>query len=279
MTEVGITTLILIIGNLFCSLQGLSDRSSFERNNFSIDKIYFQKDYKRLITSGFFHVSGLHLILNMTTLCFFSGGIELHLGEAKYLLIYFTSLLGGNFFTLFLHRNHEDYDAATGASGAVTGVIFATLALYPDFEIGFLGRHFPIPGWFYGFLFVLFSIYGIKSKKDNIGHETHLAGGLAGLLAAIIIQPSCLTNNYLPILAVAIPAMFFIFIVVTRPRFILIDNMFYNDQRKVFRIEHIQGLDHQQEIDLILEKIHQTGIDSLTKLEKEKLDYYSKIIQ
>ncbi|MEJ7586414.1 MAG: rhomboid family intramembrane serine protease [Ferruginibacter sp.] len=282
MAEVGITTLIFIIANIFCSLQGLSDRSSFERNNFDIDKIYFQKDYKRLVTSSFFHVSGIHLILNMATLCFFSGGIELQLGEAKYLFIYFASLVGGNLFSLFIYRNRRDYTAAVGASGGVSGIIFATIVLYPGFEIGFLGTHFPIPAWFYGFMYVLFSIYGIKSKKDNIGHEAYLAGGLAGLIIAVVMQPSILATNYLTILAVAIPTVFFIFITVTMPRFIMIGNKYFDDKKNSSKTKlafYAEGVDHEQEIDFILEKIHQNGIESLTNLEKEKLDYYSKIIQ
>jgi membrane associated rhomboid family serine protease len=282
MSEVGITTLILIIANIFCSLQGLSDRSSFERNNFEVGKILLQKEYKRLVTSGFFHVSGIHLIINMASLCFFSGGVEVQLGEAKYLLIYFASLVGGNLFSLFVYRHRNYYNLAAGASGAVSGIIFATIVLYPGFEIGFLGKHFPIPGWFYGFLYVLFTVYGIQSKKDNIGHESHLAGGLSGILMALFLQPVAITNNYLPILAVSIPSIFFIFIIVTRPRFILIDNKFFDfpkkKQQEVPQLK-LDGLDREQEIDLILEKIHQNGISSLSTAEKEKLDYYSRIIQ
>ncbi|MEO6547680.1 MAG: rhomboid family intramembrane serine protease [Ferruginibacter sp.] len=281
MTEVGITSLILIIANIFCSVQGLNDRLSMERNVFSIRAFVYKKDYRRLVTSGFFHVSWLHLILNLASLCFFSGGIELQLGGARYLLIYFAGLVGGNLFALFVHRNHRDY-STMGASGAITGIIFATIALFPGFEIGFLGVHFPIPAWFYGFLYVLFSIYGIKSKTDNIGHEANLAGGLTGLFVAMLMQPIAITTNYLVILSLAIPTIFFIFIIVNKPRFILIENKFINRYDKHLKVEFVhraEPLDHQQEIDLILEKIHQHGIASLTKKEKERLDYYSKIIQ
>lgn len=281
MTEIGITTLMLIIANIFCSVQGLNDRLSFERFNLQIDKILLKKNNERLFTSGFFHVNWLHLILNIASLCFFSGGVELHLGAAKYLVIYFASLLGGNLFALFIHRHHGDYTAA-GASGAVSGIIFATIALFPGFQIGFLGMHFPIPGWFYGFLYVLFSIYGIKSKRDNIGHEAHLAGGLAGLIIAVLLEPASFSNNYLAILCITIPSLFFIFIIITRPRFILIDNIFFNQHENSYKMEpirHSEKVDHQKEIDLILEKIHQNGMESLSTTEREKLDYYSKIIR
>ncbi len=281
MTEIGIATLLLIISNIFCSVQGLNDRPSFDRFNVNVDSILFGKEYRRLITSGFFHVNWLQLAINIASICFFTEGLELHLGGAKYLLVYFAGLLGGNLFALIVHRHHPTY-TAVGATGAITGIIFATIVLFPAFQIGFMGIHFSIPAWFYGFLFVLFSIYGIKSTKHNIGHEAHLAGGLAGLMMALLLDPTSLTKNYLTIIAIAIPTLFFIFIIITRPMFILIDNQFYYQQIRSSRLERFQlseKIDQEQEIDLILEKIHRNGIKSLTKVEKEKLDFYSKIIQ
>ncbi len=281
MTEIGITTLLLIIANIFCSIQGLNDYPSFKRFNFDVDQIINKKDYKRLITSGFFHVSWLHLFVSIASLFFFSRGLELQLGGFKYGLIYLGSMVGGNLFALFIHRNNADYRAA-GATGAVTGIIFATIALFPGFQIGILGKLLPIPGWFYGFLYVLFSIYGIKSKRDNIGHETHLASGIAGIIIALLISPSSFINNYIAILSVTIPAMFFIFIIINRPGFILIDNQFFYRQKRKYKIEqilHSEPVDHQHEIDLILEKIHQHGMESLTRTERDKLNFYSKIIQ
>ncbi|MEO6732984.1 MAG: rhomboid family intramembrane serine protease [Ferruginibacter sp.] len=281
MTEIGIPTLLLMIANIFCSVQGLNDRLSFERFNFKIKEVLVHKNHERLITAGFFHVNWLHLAVNIASLCFLSGGLELQLGGAKYLVVYFASLLGGNLFALFIYRHRGNYNAS-GATGAITGILFATIALFPGFEIGFLGIHFPIPVWFYGFLYVLFSLYGIKSQRDNIGHEANLAGGLAGLVAAILLSPSSLSNNYLPILCITIPTIFFIFIIVSMPRFILVNNNFWDQRTKspaAAQVVPKEKIDHQQEIDLILEKIHQNGIGSLTKTELEKLDYYSKILR
>lgn len=281
MTEIGITTLMLIIANIFCSVTGLNDRLSFERFKFRVDQVLNKKNKGRLVSSGFFHVNGLHLTVNVLSLCFFSGGVELLMGPAKYLLIYFVGLIGGNLFSLFLHRRHYDYCAA-GASGAVSAIIFATVVLFPHYQIGFLGLHFPIPGWFYGFLYVLFSIYGIKSKRDNIGHEANLAGGLVGLLVAVLLMPSAIATNYLAFFAVTIPCMFFIFIILTRPQFILIDNLFFCQQKRKLTSLHVlqlENVDHQVEVDRILEKIHQQGMASLSEMDREKLDYYSKFIR
>ncbi|MBC7687297.1 MAG: rhomboid family intramembrane serine protease, partial [Aquabacterium sp.] len=100
MTEIGITTLMLIIANIFCSVTGLNDRLSFERFKFRVDQVLNKKNKERLVSSGFFHVNGLHLAVNVLSLCLFSGGVELLMGPAKYLLIYFAGLIGGNLFSL-----------------------------------------------------------------------------------------------------------------------------------------------------------------------------------
>src|SRR6188768_2566188 len=123
MTDTGTIGIILIIANLAVSYKGFSNQLFFESYMFEVDRILINKDYKRLITSGFLHVSWTHLIFNMVSLIFFSDSIESNLGGIKFLIIYFASLIGGNLFTLLIHKNHGDY-SAVGASGAISGIIF-----------------------------------------------------------------------------------------------------------------------------------------------------------
>src|SRR6185295_14899571 len=225
MNDIGIIGLIIIITNGIVSYLGLKDHTFLDKYSFRVSEILLNKDYKRLVTSGFLHVSWSHLIFNMLTLYFFSSGLESVFGETKFLIVYLASLIGGNLFSLFIHRNHHDY-SSVGASGAISGIVFASIALFPGMEIGFLGLPFYMPSWIYGLLYVLYSIYGIKSQRDNIGHEAHLGGGLIGVLIAIAMVPSSLTENYLPILLILIPSIIFIYLIITRPQFLLVDNLF-----------------------------------------------------
>ena len=192
MTDTGTIVILLIIANLIVSYRGFKSESFFDTYKFEVDKILLDKDYKRLVTSGFLHVNRTHLIFNMFSLYLFSGLVESTTGGLKFLIIYFVSLVGGNLFTLFIHRNHGDYNSA-GASGAICGVIFASIALFPGMEVGFFGLPFAIPGWVYGVLYVLYSIYGIKSRKDNIGHEAHLGGALIWYVDRAVIGAFCLS--------------------------------------------------------------------------------------
>ncbi|HEY1163615.1 MAG TPA: rhomboid family intramembrane serine protease [Chitinophaga sp.] len=278
MEPIGIINIVLIIINVVVTYRGLKDRDFFDKYAFQVDKIILHKEYKRLITSGFLHVNWMHLIFNMLSLYLFSDGVELYLGSTKFLVIYFASLVGGDLFSLLVHRRHGDY-SSVGASGAVCGIIFASIALFPDMGVGFFFLPVYIPGWLYGLGYVLYSIYSIRSKKDNIGHESHLGGALVGLTAAVIMHPSSLVDNYLPILAIALPAIFFIYMIITRPHFLLIDNYYFKKHHQYVDIDHkynADKADRQRQVDMILEKIHRHGMSSLTKKEKEILERYSQ---
>ncbi|HVE62096.1 MAG TPA: rhomboid family intramembrane serine protease [Chitinophagaceae bacterium] len=278
MTDTGIIGLVLIIANFACSYRGFTSEAFFDTYKFQIDKILINKDYKRLITSAFLHVSWLHLIFNMLSLHAFSGIIEDSLGGVKFLIIYFASSVGGDLLSLFVHRNHADY-SSVGASGAICGIIFASIALFPGMGIGFFGLPFSIPGWLYGILYIAFSIYGIKSNKNNIGHEAHLGGALIGMAVALFMQPSAFADNYLTILVITVPSIAFIYLIITRPQILLVDNFYFKTHKNYYSIDHKYNAEkntRQQEIDKILDKISRKGMSSLTNKEKEKLKEHSQ---
>ncbi|MFL5810315.1 MAG: rhomboid family intramembrane serine protease [Flavisolibacter sp.] len=281
MSEIGIISIVIIAANFIFSYKGFTNRSFYEGYSFEVDKVLLNKDYIRIISSGFLHINWTHLIFNMLTLYAFSASIEHTLGEINYLLIYFSGIIGGNLFSLFIHRNHGDY-GAVGASGGVCAIIFASIALFPGLQIGFFILPVSIAAWIYGLIYVLFSIYAIKSNHDNVGHEAHLAGAILGMLIAIAMEPSSLQYNYLPILAVIIPCIAFIFIIVKKPQALLIDNYFFKQQEKFYSIDHKYNSEkvlRQKEIDAILEKIHKKGMKSLTQEERQTLAAYSEKIR
>jgi membrane associated rhomboid family serine protease len=277
MDKTGIFGFILIAINVAFSYKGFKNNLFFEGYKFEVDKILIQKDYKRIITSGFLHSDWTHLIFNMFSLYAFSGLLEYEVGGWKFLLIYFTSLVGGDLLSLFVHRSHGDY-SAIGASGAVCGVIFASIALFPGMGVGFFGLPFSIPSWLYGIVYILYTIYGIKSSKDNIGHDAHLGGALVGMVVALLLQPTAFAENYITILVIAIPTILFIYLIVSRPHILIVDNVFSKKHNNHYRIDHKyneEKVTKQQEIDKILDKINKKGIDSLSAKEKEILEKFS----
>ena len=277
MNNTTVTGLILIISNIAFSYKGFTNLTFFDNYKFEVDKILINKDYKRLITSGFLHVGYIHLIFNMISLYAFSSIIENLVGGLMFFIIYLVSLIGGNLLSLFVHKNNGDYNAV-GASGAVCGVIFASIALFPGLGIGFFGMPFSIPGWLYGIVYVLYSIYGIKSKKDNIGHEAHLGGALIGMAVALLIVPSAFIENSLTIVIITVPAVIFIYLIITRPNILLIEDFFISTPNKYYSIDQKYNEEKsikQKEIDKILDKIGKKGMNSLSKQETEKLKKYA----
>lgn len=277
MNYTGVFSLVLIVINIWFTYKGLKSHSFFEDNKFQVDKLLVNKEYKRIFSSSFLHLDWSHLFFNMISLWFFSSSIEAALGPIPFLLVYFISIAGGDILSLVVHRNHGDY-SSVGASGAVCGIIFATVALFPGMDIRLFGV-IPFPGWLYGLLYVGYSVYGIRSKRDNVGHEAHLGGALAGMLAALVFVPSAISENLVTILLIFIPGVVFIYLIITKPSVLMVDNLFFKNHEDFYSIDHRYNAEkqmRQKELDRILEKIYKTGMESLTKKEKEKLKEYSK---
>jgi len=275
--EIGIVTLILIIANAVVTYRGLKEIIFLDKFSFSVESILIAKDFKRLISSGFLHVDWVHFTVNMITLYFFSRDLEIGLGAFTFSVLFLISLVGGNLFALYIHRNHFEY-SAIGASGAVSGLVFASIALFPGMEIGLLLLPIYFPAWLFGLAYVLYSIYGIKTQNDNIGHEAHLGGGLVGLIVAIIINPNILMTNYFPITIMLIPSLVFLFLIVKKPHLLIVRNPF-SKPSNAFNVEdkyNSRMSSKQMELDRILDKISKKGYNKLSKKEKEKLNELSK---
>lgn len=266
--------LAMILLNVLISFQGFRDDTFFDRWTFKVGSVLNNGEWYRVITSGFLHVSSTHLAFNMITLYFFASSIERALGPWAFLIIYFSSLIGGNLFSIFIHRTNPLY-RAVGASGAVSGIVFAAIALFPGMKLAFLFVPIPFPAWIYGLGFVLYSIYGIRAQRDNIGHEAHLGGAILGLLVAIGYKPSVLQFNMTAILLILVPTVLFIILVIYRPQFLRIEEKYggyqtdddaYNSARSAKRAE----------LDRILDKISREGVESLTPSEREFLERNGK---
>ncbi|MGI9552430.1 MAG: rhomboid family intramembrane serine protease, partial [Aurantibacter sp.] len=163
MYDLHIATIVIIVANVLVSLKGFNDNSFFERYKFGIGPIRAgQRD--RMLTSGFLHVDFTHLFFNMFTLFFFADVVINWLGPIKFLIIYFISLLAGSLLALFFHKD-EPYYSAVGASGAVTGILYAAILLQPDMDLVLIFLPMiPIPAYVVGIGYLLYSIYGMKSR-------------------------------------------------------------------------------------------------------------------
>lgn len=263
-------TLLLLFTGMF-TYKGFVDQKYFDRYKFDVDEILIGGQYDRLLSSGFLHANWLHFGFNMIALLAFSLSLEDTLGIGYFAIIYFASLIGGSLLALYIHRQHGDY-TAVGASGAVSGVIFATIILYPDSSISFIIIPIEIKSWIFGILFVLVSILGIKSQADNIGHEAHLGGALIGILLTLLIEPSVIVQHWWVILLLALPVLTFLGLLIRNPEMLLVDKYWGSEVESLKTMKPF--VTKKKTMDELLDKIAHKGVDSLTKQEKKWLDEY-----
>jgi membrane associated rhomboid family serine protease len=192
----------IIVANVLMSYKGFNDLSFFRKYEFHVGSIRAGEQI-RMISSGFLHVDIAHLVFNMLTLYFFAPVVISYLGVFSFVLVYFGSLIFGSLLTMLFHK--EDYNyRAVGASGAVTGVLYSAILLRPDMMLG-LFFVIPIPAYLFGILYLLYSIYGMKAKNDNIGHTAHFGGAIGGYLITLLRNPQLLEEHTLMVVLLAIP--------------------------------------------------------------------------
>jgi membrane associated rhomboid family serine protease len=200
-----LVVILIIIANVLFSMKGFDDYHFFEKYKFQIHKISIGEKI-RMISAGFLHADWMHLGFNMYALYLFGGIVSSMLGIFSFLLIYFGSLLAGNLYTYFYHKD-EPYYSAIGASGAVSGIVYASILLFPDMKL-LLFFAIPMPGYVFGVGYLLYSIYGMKKQSGNIGHAAHLGGAIGGFAITLLLVPSLFLTNTIFVVLLAIPIFF-----------------------------------------------------------------------
>jgi membrane associated rhomboid family serine protease len=188
----------IITANVLISFKGFKDQLFYRKHQFHVGSIRAGEQI-RMVSSGFLHADELHLAFNMITLYFFAPYVYEYLNNFSFLLVYFASLIFGSLLTMVFHGNEYSY-RAVGASGAVTGIVYSAILLEPRIMIyGF------IPGYLFGILYLFYSIYGMKSRTDNIGHTAHFGGAIGGYVITLLKDPALLQENTFEVMLLAIP--------------------------------------------------------------------------
>ena len=200
---IDIITIAIITANILISLKGFGDFSFFEKYKFNVGGIR-RGEQIRMLSAGFLHVDQMHLFFNMFTLYFFADPVIDYLGRTGFLVVYFGSLVVGNLLSLYFHKEEYHY-SAVGASGAVTGVLYSAILLHPEMRLFLFFIPIPIPGYVFGIGYLLYSIYGMKNRVGNIGHDAHFGGAVGGYIITLILASSLFTEHPLMVVLLAIP--------------------------------------------------------------------------
>lgn len=183
----------LILVNLIVSIKGFNDQSFFNKYKFQVGKV-LNGEQLRMLSSGFLHADWLHFGFNMYALYLFGRIVTINFSDVNFLLIYFGSLLAGSMYALYQHKN-DYYYSAIGASGAVSGIVFSGIMLYPEMTLTLFPLPIPMPAYIFGIGYLLYSIYGMKAKLGKIGHAAHLGGAIGGYFLTLIIKPEVFYND------------------------------------------------------------------------------------
>ncbi len=281
-----ILTFIIIGITAYTTHMGLTVRGFSDRLMFIPECILGQKQHYRLLSSALIHADWRHCAFNLLSFYFFASGMETYptIGRTGVLVIYVGSILGGSAVSLYLHRHHEY--RALGASGGVSGILFASIFLVPGGSIILFPVPLPIPTWIYAVGYLLGSCYGMLKNNDGIGHDAHLGGALSGVLIATLIDPHTVVLRQPALYGVVLIIFIAIIVYVYKnPGYLPTSNPFSPEARQ--ERDRKRGLKQQRKaqadagneeyrLNQLLEKISREGIESLTRAERAKLESLSR---
>lgn len=166
------------------------------------------RSYYRFFTSIFLHGSWLHLLVNLFVFYTFGQAIEYQfanlfgetMGRINFLLLFVLSGVMADVFTFRKHRDDPNF-RSVGASGSISGVMFAYVLFYPLQNLYLYGL-IPIPGIIAGVLYLWYSNYAAKKEGGRIDHSAHFYGAVTGILFTIVVYPKVVTSFIQQLLSV-----------------------------------------------------------------------------
>lgn len=278
-------TLITLAVTAAVTILAFRDPRLQERLMFRPREILAGKQFDRMLTCGFVHADWLHFGFNAYSFLVCGGPIEAIYGIKTFLLVYFSSILGGSLLSLLIHRHHEY--RALGASGGVCGLLFASIFLMPGGSIRLFLIPIGIPAYLFAVLFLVFSFVKMRRGTDYIGHDAHVGGAIVGLLAATAMYPEMMTANPAMYAAVLILSVGIVLATAFDP-LRLMERVVASDSdgdrpggnERFRRYDEARRRNQRlAEIDRLLDKVAARGIDNLTRAERERLEKLSKEVR
>ncbi len=233
--------LIPLIMNTILYLLNIKTLSFFNFFDLHPQINYLLKNIWTIITYAFIHNDIYHIFWNMFILYFASEYFLNFFDEKKYIKTFFYGILfGGLFFVLSYNLFpvfKNDFTTLIGSSAAVYSVLIFICTYFPNNKVNLI--LFNIELKYIGIIYILLSLVQIPIENPG-GNIAHLGGALWGYLYAMSIYNNSFNINLKEI----------------------INKIKLNNSNKS---------ENQKMIDAILDKISESGYESLTKKEKELL--------
>lgn len=269
--------LVLIISNVFLDL--LIGTEAFE---FVLTQLAMPSNISKfivkpwtLVTYMFVHVGFFHILFNMLFLYWFGQLIQQYLGSARVIALYVIGGIAGGIMYILLYNvvgfyaDRVDISILFGASAGVFAIVVGAATLMPNhaFFLMFIG---PVRIKYIALFYVVLSFASITGSNAG-GDLAHLGGAIVGFFfIKQLNQGVDWSKSVMGVIG------FF--------------KSFFTKQSKI-KVSYTSGSSKpknrqaskskpsgtdQEVIDNILDKISQSGYESLTKEEKQKLFNASK---
>ena len=242
---------LLIVNIIVFILIELSGQKNLLFRTFGLVPSLVWSNFKiwQLFTYLFIHGGIFHIFFNMFVLWMFGKDLESQWGKMEFLLFYFVCGIGAGLITVLFSVN--SIVPIVGASGAIYGLLLAYGFTYPN-QMVYLYGLVPIKVKYMVLgLGAIAFFASLSASQSNVSHITHLSGMIIGLI--------------------------FIYL---------------NINWKVIKLWYIRmrlkGLSQQptkqdneeaqmkKQVDKILDKLNDSGWDSLTEQEENYLTQASK---
>ena len=249
-----INVVVFVWDSIFLGSQRGSGAALAPYAYFSVDKAIYGGQVWRCFTYQFIHADFFHLLFNMIGLYFFGPMIERWWGSRRFVAFYLFCGVSGAFVASLLGvipgLNIMPARAAlVGASGSLFGILVACAVLYPKMRVMLIFPPIPMSMRTMALAFLVIAALSVIAGSGNAGGEAaHLGGALLGFL--LVKKPRTLdwADRFSPS---AIQAG--------------INSGRFEKKRK-------RGLAEQAEVDRILDKVRDKGLNSLTRKEKKILN-------
>jgi len=216
---------------------------------FSVDKAVYGGQVWRFVTYQFLHGGFMHILFNMIGLYFFGPLMEQWWGSKRFLVFYLLcGVVGALPMIVFVLANVFPAQLGlVGASGALYGVLIGAATLFPNQRVQLLIPPIPMSLRTMAIVFLAISFLSVVAGSNDGGNAAHLAGAALGFY--LVKRPGML--NWADRLS---------------PEAI---QEGYNKGRYEKKLKQEQA--SREEVDRILAKVSEKGIQSLSKREKKIL--------
>ena len=248
----------------------------------------------QLFTYMFLHADITHLFFNMFALWMFGVVIERTLGLQRFLIYYFVCGIGAGIcqelwqFAQYYWEGMANYSQVSlgngtvmdmaaflnewttiGASGACYGVLLAFGYLYPNERIMLLIPPIPMKAKYFVVAYAAIELFSAFSSNSNIAHFAHLGGMLFGFILLVRWKRRGWPQPYSRKMGNSLWNKL-------KKKFQRMDGYEVPDDTPVGSYNADVDYNRRQKerearVDRILDKIKESGYESLTKEEKEEL--------